>query len=96
VSQEGGVLCIELKLQRSFRTGLQPVSSGFTPIVTIDESVEVIWNRQRKDQNAEISHDKKELAHSRRDIQADKGRIATDQHERHKDIKNRNKAAIKI
>jgi hypothetical protein len=35
------------------------------------------WNRQRKDENAEIRHDKADLAHSRRDIKVDHARIAS-------------------
>ena len=47
------------------------------------------WNRQRKDENAEIRHDRKDLAHSRRDIGNDKARMA-------KDVKVRNNDAGKI
>ena len=47
------------------------------------------WNKQRKDQNANIRNDKHDLAHSRRDIGNDKARIA-------KDVKVRNHDAGKI
>jgi hypothetical protein len=47
------------------------------------------WNRQRKDENAEIRHDRRDLAHSRRDIRNDKARIA-------KDVTVRNHDAGKI
>jgi hypothetical protein len=36
------------------------------------------WRRQAKDENAEISHDQRDLAHSRSDIHNDKMRLAKD------------------
>src|SRR5580692_4631302 len=46
------------------------------------------WRRQAKDENAEIAHDQKDLAHSRSDIHNDKMRLA-------KDFKVRNHDAAK-
>jgi hypothetical protein len=43
------------------------------------------WRRQAKDENAEISHDQRDLAHSRRDIHNDKIRLAKDFKVRHHD-----------
>jgi hypothetical protein len=51
---------------------------------------------QRPKRDANFSKDKKDLEHSQRDIRVDKGRISKDEHERSKDIKNRNKASRKI
>jgi hypothetical protein len=54
------------------------------------------WNTQRKDENAEIRHDRKDLAHSDRDIRNDKHRLAKDEKVRHHDTVKRNRAAKKI
>lgn len=54
------------------------------------------WNRQRKDETAEIRHDKKDLAHSRLDVHNAKGRLAKDVKVRNHDVAKRNKAAGKI
>lgn len=43
------------------------------------------WRRQAKDENAEIRHDQRDLAHSRRDIHNDKERLAKDFKVRHYD-----------
>jgi hypothetical protein len=43
------------------------------------------WRRQAKDENAEIVHDQRDLAHSRRDIHNDKMRLAKDFKVRHHD-----------
>ena len=54
------------------------------------------WNKQRKDENAEIRHDRKDLAHSDRDIRNAKTRLAKDVKVRHQDAAKRNRAAKKI
>jgi hypothetical protein len=54
------------------------------------------WNTQRKDENAEIRHDRKDLAHSDRDIRNDKTRLAKDEKVRHHDVAKRNRAAKKL
>jgi hypothetical protein len=53
------------------------------------------WNQQRKDQNANIAKDRKDLAHSRADIRTDHSRIAKDLKVRHHDVEKRNRAARK-
>jgi hypothetical protein len=45
------------------------------------------WRRQAKDENAEISHDRKDLAHSRQDIHNDKVRLDKDIKVRRQDSK---------
>ncbi|HMK86933.1 MAG TPA: hypothetical protein VK437_13320 [Steroidobacteraceae bacterium] len=54
------------------------------------------WNQQRKDENAEIRHDKRDLAHSLHDIRNDNRRLAKDVKVRHHDIDKRNRAARKV
>ena len=54
------------------------------------------WNKQRKDENAEISHDKKDLAHSDLDVKNAKARLSKDVSVRNHDVAKRNKAASKI
>jgi outer membrane murein-binding lipoprotein Lpp len=54
------------------------------------------WNKQRKDENAEIRHDRKDLAHSDRDVRNAKARLAKDEKVRHHDVAKRNRAAKKI
>jgi hypothetical protein len=54
------------------------------------------WNKQRKDENAEIRHDGKDHAHSERDIRNDKTRLAKDVKVRHHDVAKRNRAAKKV
>jgi hypothetical protein len=54
------------------------------------------WNKQRKDENAEIRHDRKDLAHSDRDIRNAKTRLAKDMKVRHQDAAKRNRAAKKV
>jgi hypothetical protein len=54
------------------------------------------WNRQRKDENAEIRHDRKDLAHSDRDVRNAKARLAKDIKVRNHDVAKRNHASKRI
>ena len=54
------------------------------------------WSRQFRDENAEIRHDEKDLAHSQRDVRNAEGRLAKDLSVRHHDVAKRNRAARKI
>ena len=54
------------------------------------------WDQQRKDERADIGHDRKDLAHSRRDIRNDKTRLAKDEKVRHHDVAKRSRAAKKV
>jgi hypothetical protein len=54
------------------------------------------WNKQRQDENAEIKHDKKDLAHSELDVKNAKARLGKDVAIRHSDVAKRNRAAKKI
>ena len=51
------------------------------------------WNQQRVYQNQRIALEKKDLAHTRRDVKADNARLAKDIKVRHNDVVKRNKLA---
>ena len=53
------------------------------------------WNTQRRNENAEIRHDRKDLAHSELDVRNAKGRLNKDIAVRHNDVSKRNRAARK-
>jgi hypothetical protein len=54
------------------------------------------WNKQRKDENAEIRADKKDLAHSNLDVKNAKARLSKDISVRNNDLAKRNHAAKKV
>jgi hypothetical protein len=53
------------------------------------------WRRQGKDENAEIAHDQRDLAHSRTDIHNDKTRLAKDFKVRRQDAGKLNRPSKK-
>ena len=54
------------------------------------------WNKQRLNENGEIKHDEKDLAHSRLDVKNAKARLSKDISVRHNDVVKGNRAARKI
>ncbi|HWW20216.1 MAG TPA: hypothetical protein VNZ06_05380 [Steroidobacteraceae bacterium] len=54
------------------------------------------WNKQRLNENGEIKHDERNLAHSRLDVKNAKARLSKDVAVRHNDVVKRNRAAGKI